>query len=65
MKEENYTYKLIEKLREAQEKFFDDENLDGAYWAVDLIVHEMDSMFEKPLKRVIDEEHGVTFKRSY
>lgn len=51
----NETYKLIEALRKAEEKFFEDNNLEGAFWRTDITVNEMDVNFEVVLKRVIDE----------
>lgn len=56
------TYDLIKHLRRAQEEFFEKEGLEGAFWAVDLTVFEMDGEFNEPLKKVIDWDVGYIFK---
>ena len=51
----NETYHLIQALRDAEEKFYEDNNLEGACWRVDIAVNELDQSFTEVLKRVIDE----------
>lgn len=55
---DNITLELIKHLRKAEQDFLDEENLEGAYWCVDLTVYEMDSEFKKPLKKVCDYGEG-------
>ena len=49
------TYELIQALRDAEDKWYDERGLEGACWSVDIRVSELDSNFEQVLKRVIDE----------
>lgn len=58
---ETTIYQLIEAMRKAQEDYCAKEGLEQAYWCVDLVVHEMDSGFEKSLKKVIDWDSGYEF----
>jgi len=50
------TYELIQHLESQKEKFCDDNNIEGAFWRIKIIVEELDNNFEKPLSRVTSEE---------
>lgn len=54
--DEEYTMKLLAYLRKAQERFFLDEGIEGAYWNVDITVYELDSGLEVPTRIVEDRE---------
>jgi hypothetical protein len=60
---ESISYDLIKYMRKAQSDFFDKHSLEGAYWCVDLTVYEMDDQFKEPIKKIVDQEHGYSFKR--
>lgn len=60
---EHYIYELIKHLRKAEEEFFEEHGLDGAFYCVDLTVYDMDSTFTQPLKKVVDQDAGYEFKR--
>lgn len=56
MEKEPDVYDLIRYLRAAQSKWAEDNNIEGAYYRVDLEVFLLDDSFSAPIKRILDED---------
>lgn len=54
--QEEYSLMLIKHLRDAENQFYNEYGLEGAYFKVKLEVSEMDASFQHKLRTITDED---------